>query len=166
VLRRRNQTLILMEANGFISPDRAAQAKGRALQIVRRDTRQALQAPAVVEHVLEELTARHAGLSVQDLLQGRIHVYAMADARAGDFTPDGQARPLKWISNYDGRFKGLIPMRQALAESRNAVAIVPPRSRSSRKACSPAACSNEQTPTLGNPNTGHATHPFATDPEP
>ena len=30
---------------------------------------------------------------------------------------------MKWISNYDGRFKGLIPIRQALAESRNAVAI-------------------------------------------
>ena len=32
-------------------------------------------------------------------------------------------RPPKWISNYDGHFKGLIPVRQALAESRNAVAI-------------------------------------------
>jgi membrane peptidoglycan carboxypeptidase len=36
---------------------------------------------------------------------------------------DGQARPRKWIANYDGRFKGPIPVRQALAESRNAVAI-------------------------------------------
>ena len=31
--------------------------------------------------------------------------------------------PPKWISNYDGLFKGLIPIREALAESRNAVAI-------------------------------------------
>jgi len=31
--------------------------------------------------------------------------------------------PLKWISNFDGIFKGIIPARQALAESRNAVAI-------------------------------------------
>lgn len=31
--------------------------------------------------------------------------------------------PLKWISNYDSKFKGIIPARQALAESRNAVAI-------------------------------------------
>jgi penicillin-binding protein 1A len=31
--------------------------------------------------------------------------------------------PLKWISNFDNQFKGLIPARQALAESRNAVAI-------------------------------------------
>jgi penicillin-binding protein 1A len=37
--------------------------------------------------------------------------------------PGGTPDALKWISNYDGRFKGLIPMRQALAESRNAVAI-------------------------------------------
>jgi penicillin-binding protein 1A len=32
-------------------------------------------------------------------------------------------RPLKWISNFDNIFKGIIPARQALAESRNAVAV-------------------------------------------
>jgi penicillin-binding protein 1A len=32
-------------------------------------------------------------------------------------------RPMKWIANYDKQFKGLITMRQALAESRNAVAV-------------------------------------------
>ena len=37
--------------------------------------------------------------------------------------PDGHADDLKWISNYDGLFKGPIPVREALAESRNAVAI-------------------------------------------
>src|SRR5213593_1484553 len=37
--------------------------------------------------------------------------------------PMGANRPVKWISNYDHRFKGPIPMRQALAESRNAVAV-------------------------------------------
>ena len=37
--------------------------------------------------------------------------------------PDGASGVLKWIANYDGRFKGLIPVRTALAESRNAVAI-------------------------------------------
>ena len=30
---------------------------------------------------------------------------------------------IKWIANYDREFKGSIPMRQALAESRNAVAV-------------------------------------------
>jgi penicillin-binding protein 1A len=32
-------------------------------------------------------------------------------------------RGVKWIANYDNHFKGLIPLRQALAESRNAVAV-------------------------------------------
>ncbi len=32
-------------------------------------------------------------------------------------------KPSKWISNYDGKFKGFIPLRQALAESRNAATI-------------------------------------------
>jgi penicillin-binding protein 1A len=32
-------------------------------------------------------------------------------------------RPLKWISNFDNKFEGIIPVRRALAESRNAVAV-------------------------------------------
>lgn len=36
---------------------------------------------------------------------------------------DGDDQDAKWIANYDGQFKGLIPLRMALAESRNAVAI-------------------------------------------
>jgi penicillin-binding protein 1A len=35
----------------------------------------------------------------------------------------GEDQDAKWISNYDGQFKGMIPLRVALAESRNAVAI-------------------------------------------
>ncbi len=37
--------------------------------------------------------------------------------------PMGANRPVKWITNYDNQFKGPIPMRQALAESRNAVTV-------------------------------------------
>ena len=37
--------------------------------------------------------------------------------------PMGANRPVKWIANYDNKFKGPIPMRKALAESRNAVAV-------------------------------------------
>jgi penicillin-binding protein 1A len=36
---------------------------------------------------------------------------------------NGEDQDAKWIANYDGQFKGLIPLRMALAESRNAVAI-------------------------------------------
>jgi membrane peptidoglycan carboxypeptidase len=37
--------------------------------------------------------------------------------------PDRGKQGTKWISNYDGQFKGMISLREALAESRNAVAI-------------------------------------------
>jgi penicillin-binding protein 1A len=37
--------------------------------------------------------------------------------------PLGSDRGFKWIANYDSEFKGEIPLRQALAESRNAVAV-------------------------------------------
>ena len=39
------------------------------------------------------------------------------------FAPMGEGRETKWIANYDRKFKGPIPVRQALAESRNAVAV-------------------------------------------
>ncbi len=220
VLRRRDQTLTLMRANGFITLEATAEARRRGLQIVPRNRREAQQAPAVVEHVLQEFKALRPDLSVEDLLQGRIQLHTTADGRvqlivnealehgleryeerhpnalgiiqgsvvvlanrdgsilaetggrrlfngrsatysdynrvtlsmrqpgsamkpfvylaafrSGGFTletlvpdepisvPNGEAGPPKWISNYDGKFKGLIPLRQALAESRNAVAI-------------------------------------------
>jgi penicillin-binding protein 1A len=37
--------------------------------------------------------------------------------------PLGVNGDVKWIANYDNQFKGPIPIRQALAESRNAVAV-------------------------------------------
>jgi len=220
ILRRRNQILALMAVNGFISPDRVREAEQRPIQVVARHKDKMLQAAAVVENVLQELKARSADLSVEDLLQGRIHVYSTVDARVqqitnealehglelyekrhpsskgliqgavivlrnrdagilgetggrqfykgrsaaysdfnrvtqslrqpgsamkplvylsafrqGTFTlesmipdepigvPDGREQSTKWISNYDGQFKGLIPLREALAESRNAVTI-------------------------------------------
>ncbi|HSL20595.1 MAG TPA: transglycosylase domain-containing protein [Vicinamibacterales bacterium] len=220
ILHRRNQILTLMAAQGFISRDQMTGAQQRPLPNIVRHARQPLQSSAVVEHVLGELNAAHAPLSVDDLLQGEIQVYSTVDARVqrivsdalehgleryerrhpsartlvqgsivvlknrdgsilaetggrqvyngratsyrdfnrvrqalrqpgsamkpivylaafrhGDFTletlvpdepisvPSGRTGAQKWISNYDGRFKGLIPIRQALAESRNAAAM-------------------------------------------
>jgi penicillin-binding protein 1A len=37
--------------------------------------------------------------------------------------PMGEGQGVKWIANYDNKFEGPIPVRQALAESRNAVAV-------------------------------------------
>ena len=220
VLRRRNQTLALMAANGFISVEGEKRAEQRPIPIVPRNNGKIFQTAAVVESVLEELKGLDADLSVKDLLQGRIQVYSTVDARVqqivnealenglvmyerrrpaskgliqgsivvlrnrdasvlaetggrqfykdrsasycdfnrvteslrqpgsamkpivylaafrqGPFdldtmvpdepisVPDGGKQSSKWISNYDGQFKGMIPLRQALAESRNAVAI-------------------------------------------
>jgi len=220
VLRRRNQILALMAANGFISRDRVRGAEQRPIQVAVRRKDKVPLAPAVVGNVLEELKGLCADLSIEDLLQGRIQVYSTVDARiqqivnkaleyglelyekrhpsakgliqgsvvvlrncdasilaetggrqlykdrsisSSDFNrvtkslrqpgsamkpivylaafqqgtfnldtmvpdepisvPDEGKQTTKWISNYDGQFKGMIPLREALAESRNAVAI-------------------------------------------
>ena len=218
VLHRRNQTLALMAANGFISRDRVKGAVQRPIRVVARNKDKMLQAAAVVENILQEIKDRRVDLSIEDLLQGRIQVHSTVDARVqrimnealehglefyekrhpsakgviqgsvvvlrnhdasilaetggrqfyrnrsatySDFNrvtkslrqpgsamkpmvylaafqqgtfnlrtmvpdepisvPDGAS--VKWISNYDGEFKGMIPLREALAESRNAVAV-------------------------------------------
>jgi penicillin-binding protein 1A len=72
VLRRRNQTLDLMVANGALSPEDAKRARSQALGAVPPEAGLALQAPSVVGHVLEELTSLDPDLGVEDLLQGRI----------------------------------------------------------------------------------------------
>jgi penicillin-binding protein 1A len=220
ILRRRNQTLALMAAEGFITDGQLIEARQRPLPAVVPRGSLPFQSSAVVEHVLDELKAAHLDLSIDDLVQGHIQVHSTVDARVqrivsdalehgleryehrhprarglvqgsivvlrnrdggilaetggrqiyqgratsysdfnrvrqslrqpgsamkpivylaafqtGDFSleslvpdepisvPNGIARPVKWISNYDGRFKGLIPLREALAESRNAVAV-------------------------------------------
>jgi len=220
ILRRRNQILALMAAQGVISRDQTTAAGRRPLPVVEPRTSQPFQSSAVVEHVIDELEAEHADLGLDDLLQGRIQVYSTVDARVqrlasdalehgleryerrhpsargvvqgsivvlknrdgsilaetggrqvyegratsySDFNrvrqslrqpgsamkpivylaafadgafsletlvpdepisvPNGSDSAEKWISNYDGRFKGPIPIREALAESRNAVAI-------------------------------------------
>jgi penicillin-binding protein 1A len=220
VLQRRNQTLELMAASGFISPGQARRARQRPIETVARQKEKLIEASAVVDNVLDELTSRQPGLTVKDLRQGRIQVYSTVDAgvqqianqalerglllyekrhagargliqgsvvvlrnrdasilaetggrefykdrsssyadfnrvtkslrqpgsamkpivylaafREGKFdlntaVPDepisvanGGNNEVKWISNYDGRFKGVMPLRMALAESRNTVAI-------------------------------------------
>ena len=219
VLRRRNQTLALMAANGFISPDRVNSAEQRPIEVIARRKDKIPRAPAVLGTILQELKGRDADL-VGNLFRGRIQVYSTVDARVqqianqalerglalyeqrhpgakgiiqgsvvvlrnrdasilaetggrqfyqdrsavySDFNrvtkslrqpgstmkpmvylaafrqggfnletmvpdepisvPDGGEQIPKWISNYDDQFKGMIPLREALAESRNAVAI-------------------------------------------
>jgi membrane peptidoglycan carboxypeptidase len=220
VLQRRDQTLALMAARGFISPGQERRARQRPIEVVAQHKDKTIETSAVVDNILDELTSRQTGLNVKDLLQGRIQVYSTVDAGVqqvanqalergllvyekrhsgarglvqgsvvvlrnrdasilaeiggrqvykdrssayADFNrvtkslrqpgsamkpivylaafqqatfnldtvvPDepisvanGNDQDVKWISNYDGQFKGMIPLRMALAESRNAVAI-------------------------------------------
>jgi penicillin-binding protein 1A len=220
VFERRNQTLALMAARGYISAGQARRASQCPIEVVAQHKDKTIEASAVVDNVLDELTSRQDGLGVKDLQQGRIQIYSTVDARvqqisnqalehgillyekrhpaasglvqgsvvvlrnrdagilaetggrqfykarssayvdynrvtkslrqpgsamkpivylaafqAGSFdlgtvVPDepisvanGSEQDMKWIANYDGQFKGMIPVRMALAESRNAVAI-------------------------------------------
>jgi penicillin-binding protein 1A len=220
VFERRNQTLALMAARGFISPGQARGAGERPIQTVAQHQAKTFGASAVVDNVLDELKGGHADLTEKDLLQGHIQVYTTVDARVQDISnralehglllyetrhpraagliqgsvvvlrnrdasilaetggrqsykdhssvysdfnrvtksqrqPGSAMKPIvylaafrkgkfnldtavpdepigismgadqntKWIANYDGQFKGMIPLRMALAESRNAVAI-------------------------------------------
>jgi penicillin-binding protein 1A len=220
VRRRRNQILALMVADGFLSAAERLVAQERPLPTAAQLALPPVASAAVIEHVIDELTATHPELGIDDLLQGNIQVHSTVDAavqriatealehgleryekrhpkarevvqgsivvlrnadgsilaevggrqhyrgrgatysdfnrarvsarqpgsamkpfvylaafRSGNFTLDtlvpdepisvpngGDAEP-KWIANYDGRFKGLIPIRMAFAESRNTVAI-------------------------------------------
>lgn len=224
VLHRRNQILELMAKDKFLSPEAARTAKLRSLiwaeAVARESDDSTLQSPALVASALDELRTRHPAVSLEDLYQGKIQVYATADARVqrivsqalehgleayekrhpkargviqgsivvlrnsdasilaeaggrqfynqhaasrsdfnratqalrqpgsamkpivylaafrhGTFTletivpdepisvPDGNSLEGKSISNYDSLFKGMIPLREALAESRNAAAM-------------------------------------------
>jgi penicillin-binding protein 1A len=218
VLQRRNRTLDLMAARGFISPDQVRKAKEHPIEVATQRKERMPEVAAVVDNVLDELTSRQPDLSVKDLQQGRIQIYSTVDARLqhianealehgllqyekrhpgahgliqgsvvvlrnrdasilaetggrqfyqdrssayADFNrvtkslrqPGSAMKPIvylaafregtfdletvvpdepisvangqavKWISNYDGKFKGMIPLRMALAESRNTVAV-------------------------------------------
>ena len=220
IMRRRNQTLALMAANGFIPVDKAKRDGEQPIPASPPNRGKTLKAGAVVHSVLEELNVLGADLGMKDLLEGRIRVYSTVDARVqeivnealehglglyekrhprvkglvqgsivvlrnldasilaetggrqfyagrsatySDFNrvtkslrqpgsamkpivylaafrqgiytldtmvpdepicvPDGGIQRTKWISNYDGQYKGVIPLREALAESRNTVAI-------------------------------------------
>jgi len=209
-----------MAARGSITPDQARTAQQRPIEVVAQHKDQTIEASAVVDTVVDELTSRQAELSVKDLRMGRVQVYSTVDAgvqqisnvalehglalyenrhsgargliqgsvvvlrnrdagilaetggrqfykdrssvysdlnrvtksrrqpgsamkpivylaafREGTFNLDtvvpdepisvgnGRGQDVKWIANYDGQFEGMIPLRMALAESRNAVAI-------------------------------------------
>ena len=80
-LRRRNQILALMARNGFIPEDLARRCQAEPLGAVRPALLKT-EAPAAIEHVLDELQAHGSPLfAVEDLFQGRIKVRSTIDQR-------------------------------------------------------------------------------------
>jgi penicillin-binding protein 1A len=218
VLRRRNQILALMTDRGFITRDQLARCRQKPVNGVTARPPKPVNSAAVVQHILDDFESSHPELNIEDLMQGRIHVYTTVDGRIqqiasnalergleayekrhpksrgmvqgaivvlrnsdgavlseiggrqiflgkqanyldfnrvteslrqpgsamkpivylaafrrGDFTLETMVpdEPIsvpsnngdKSISNYDGQFKGMIPIRKAFAESRNTVAV-------------------------------------------
>jgi hypothetical protein len=83
-------------------------ARQRPLPIVAQPASQIFQSSGVVAHVLDELKAGHADLSVEDLLQGRIHVNSTVDARAQRIVSDALQHGLQRYEQRHLGARGLI----------------------------------------------------------
>ena len=81
VLRRRNQTLTLMAANGSLTPQRLAEVIRRPLPVIAVHPGVVIHAPSAVGHVIGELKAQGIANGLEDLLNGRLDVYSTVDVR-------------------------------------------------------------------------------------
>jgi membrane peptidoglycan carboxypeptidase len=139
ILRRRNQGLALMAERGFLSRDQMSAARQRHLPDIEHRESKPFQSSAVVEHVLQELKATNAALSIDDLLQGQVQVTSTVDARVraaalrrprrGAGLGGRLAEPRRERAGRDGRATGLsrsqdIVQRLQSGETVNAAAGV------------------------------------------
>jgi penicillin-binding protein 1A len=140
---QRIQTIVneALETGLALYDKRHPQAKGliQGSVVVLRNSDGAILAEAGGRHFYENRPARYSDFNraTGSLRQAGsawkplVYLAAFRQGLTLDTTvPDepiavrmGADRPVKWIANYDNEFKGPIPMRQALAESRNAVAV-------------------------------------------
>jgi len=107
-LRRRNQILALMARNGYIPEALARRCQAEPIDAVRAATPKT-EAPAVVEHVLDELQ-RHGGalFTVEDLFQGRIRVRSTIDQRMQTIVNQALENGLARYEKRHPRARGLI----------------------------------------------------------
>ena len=120
VLRRRNQTLALMAANGFISRHSVNSAAQRPIQVVERRNDNMLQAPAVLGTILQELKGRGADLTVENLFRGRIQVYATVDVRVQQIANQALERGLELYEKRHPSAKGVIQGSVVVLRNRDA----------------------------------------------
>ena len=120
VLRRRNQTLELMAKNGFISRDTLREAEQRLISIVSQRKDKMLQAPAVLKSVFEELNCYNAGLTPEDLRDGRIQVYSTVDIRLQQIVNEALERGLELYEKRHPSAKGLTQGSVVVLRNRDA----------------------------------------------
>ena len=106
--QRRDQILALMARNGYISWDLARRCQAKPVGIVPRAPAKTT-APAVIEHVLEELR-EHGGqrFGVEDLFQGRIRVSSTVDQRVQRIVNEALENGLARYEKRHPRARGLI----------------------------------------------------------
>ena len=119
VLRRRNQILALMAAQGFVSRAQQAAAAGQPLPAPAQAP-PPLPSSAVVDHVLDELRAADVGLGLDDLLQGDINVHATVDAGVQRIASDALERGLARYERRHPRAKGEVQGSVVVLSNRDA----------------------------------------------
>jgi membrane carboxypeptidase/penicillin-binding protein len=108
VVLRNSDSAVLAEAGGR----RTYKGRNTAYSDYNRVTQSLRQPGSAMKPIVYLAAFRQGALDLDTPVPDK----PISVATSGD-------QPLKWISNFDKQFKGIIPVRQALAESRNAVAI-------------------------------------------
>jgi membrane peptidoglycan carboxypeptidase len=107
-LDRRNLILALMARNGFIPESLAKRCQGEPIRVAPLSPIKT-DAPAAIEHVLDELNRHGEGrFGVEDLFQGRIVVRSTVDARVQTIVNDALEQGLARYEKRHPKGKGLI----------------------------------------------------------
>jgi len=106
--QRRNQILALMARNGYIPVELARRCQAEPVAFVRPAVAKT-EAPAVIEHVLDELQAHGGALfSVEDLFEGKIRVRSTIDQRVQKVVNEALENGLALYEKRHPRARGLI----------------------------------------------------------
>jgi penicillin-binding protein 1A len=106
-LQRRNQILALMARNGYIPGDLARRCQAEPLGVIRAAVAKTT-APAVIEHVLDELQERGgASFGVEELFQGKIRVRSTIDQRVQKIVNEALENGLALYEKRHPRARGL-----------------------------------------------------------
>jgi penicillin-binding protein 1A len=105
--QRRNQILALMARNRYIPEDLARRLQNEPVGLVRAAVAKT-EAPAVIEHVLDELQDHGGALfAVEDLFQGRIRVRSTVDQRVQKVVNEALENGLALYEKRHPRARGL-----------------------------------------------------------